>query len=113
VQPNSVVNYPGAEPGYTRVVEYKHFLDQDTRGSVTVKEFSKVMGPGDDPYYPVPNARNLALYEAYRALAAEQEAAGRVHFVGRLANYKYFNMDATIVNALEMFYNITGLPLEL
>jgi len=59
VQPNSVVNYPGPEQKYTRVVEYKHFLHQlHTPHSITVAEYSKEMGPDDEPYYPVPNARN-------------------------------------------------------
>lgn len=110
VLPNSVVNYPDDNVQFTRIVEYKHFLQQDTPHSVTVAEFSKDMGPNDDPYYPVPNPRNQALYEKYQDLAEQTENAGNVHFVGRLANYKYFNMDATIVNALDMFYEVAGQP---
>ena len=111
-QPNSVVNYPGPEVGFTRIVEYKHFLHQQRvlgdggggdggrRGTVVVAEFSTDKG---DPYYPVPNDRNRALYAKFQALAAEEERARGVHFVGRLANYKYFNMDQAILNALEYY----------
>ena len=110
--PNSVVNFPGPEVDYTRIVEYRHFLNQQTPHTVTVAEYSKDMGPNDDPYYPVPNPRNQALYEKYQKLAEdrERESGGKIHFVGRLANYKYFNMDATIVNALDTFYEVEGHP---
>ena len=110
ILPNSVVNYPDDNVQFTRIVEYKHFLHQHTPHSITVAEFSKDMGPNDDPYYPVPNPRNQALYEKYQRLAEAAEGAANVHFVGRLANYKYFNMDATIVNALDMFYEVAGRP---
>jgi UDP-galactopyranose mutase len=110
---NSVVNFPGKEVDYTRIVEYKHFLKQDDApGTVLVSEISKDMGPNDDPYYPVPNPRNMELYAKYQRLAEELEesSGGKIHFVGRLANYKYFNMDATIVNALDMFWEVAGVP---
>jgi len=110
ILPNSVVNYPGDDVKFTRIVEYKHFLHQHSPHSVTVSEFSKEMGPGDDPYYPVPSPRNQALYDKYKKMAKEIESTQNVHFVGRLANYKYFNMDATIVNALDMFYEVAGRP---
>lgn len=99
-----VVNYPSPEVPFTRIVEYKHAPNQpeavrrgDVKGSLVVRETSSAEG---DPYYPVPNAQNRELYEKYRALA---EAEDRVLFVGRLASYKYFNMDQAILNALEMF----------
>jgi len=98
-QPNSVVNYPQKDVPYTRIVEYKHFLNQESNGTVIVKETTSDEG---EPYYPVPNKKNMDLYEKYRELA---EKESRVHFVGRLANYKYFNMDAAILNALEFFDN--------
>ena len=110
MQPASVVNYPGPEVNFTRIVEYKHFLLQQSPHTVLVKEFSKEMGPDDDPYYPVPNKRNLALYEIYKGLAEDEERKENIVFVGRLANYKYFNMDETIVNALEIFWRIAGRP---
>mmetsp|Transcript_29700 Transcript_29700/g.84717 ORF Transcript_29700/g.84717 Transcript_29700/m.84717 type:complete len:464 (+) Transcript_29700:75-1466(+) len=99
-----VVNYPSPDVPFTRIVEYKHMGNQtdavkrgEVRGTLIAKETSSDVG---EPYYPVPNQENQALYERYRALA-EQETG--VCFVGRLASYKYFNMDQAILNALEMF----------
>jgi UDP-galactopyranose mutase len=96
-QPNSVVNYP--EPGvpFTRIVEYKHFLNQQSDHTVIVKEVTTDDG---EPYYPVPNEKNLRLYEEYKKHALQEK---NVHFLGRLANYKYFNMDTAILNSLEYF----------
>ena len=96
-QPNSIVNYPGSDEPFTRIVEYKHFLNQDSPHTTIVSETS--CGDGD-PYYPVPNKRNKDLYESYKALAEKEK---NIHFVGRLASYKYFNMDQAILNALEYF----------
>ncbi len=102
-QENSVVNYPGKEVDYTRIVEYRHFGNQTgPRVTTIVKEYTTDEG---DPYYPVPNARNQAIYERYRA---EAEALKDVYFVGRLANYKYFNMDQAFRNALELFQQLEG-----
>lgn len=99
-QVNSVVNYPENNVPFTRIVEYKHFLNQYSPHTTIVREY-----PSDDgePYYPVPSPRNLELYEKYRSLAEKEQ---NVHFVGRLANYKYFNMDAAIRNALDLFEKI-------
>mmetsp|Transcript_7125 Transcript_7125/g.13162 ORF Transcript_7125/g.13162 Transcript_7125/m.13162 type:complete len:439 (+) Transcript_7125:145-1461(+) len=96
-QANSVVNYPGKEVEFTRIVEYKHFLNQKSPHTVIVKETTTDKG---DPYYPVLNERNMELFSKYKKLA---DAEKNVHFVGRLANYKYFNMDAAILNSLEYF----------
>ena len=96
-QPNSVVNHPSPTVPYTRIVEYKHFLTQVSDNTVIFKEFSK---DGGEPYYPVPNPENKALFQKYKKLAEKETS---VTFVGRLANYKYFNMDQTILNALELF----------
>ncbi len=98
--PNSVVNYPQGEVKFTRSVEYKHFLHQSSEHSIVISETSTSSG---EPYYPVPNKRNIALYEKYKYLADQEEACGKVIFVGRLANYKYFNMDQAILNSLEVF----------
>jgi len=106
-QTASVVNYPGPEVGFTRIVEYKHFLQQQSKYTVLVKEYSTDKG---DPYYPVPNPENHALYKKYQALAEKEEKSKNVHFVGRLASYKYFNMDAAIENALNMFDKIEKNP---
>ncbi len=97
-QPNSVVNYPNTEK-FTRIVEYKHFLNQKSNDTIIVTEKTKDWG---EPYYPVPNKKNLELYEKYKQLAINEEK-NNVYFLGRLANYKYFNMDAAIENALDFF----------
>jgi UDP-galactopyranose mutase len=99
-QPNSVVNYPSYDVPYTRIVEYKHFLNQQSKDSVIVCETTTDEG---EPYYPVLNDRNLELYKKYKDMADKEK---NVLFVGRLANYKYFNMDQAIHNALNIFKNI-------
>jgi UDP-galactopyranose mutase len=91
------VNYPSATEPFTRIVEYKHFLNQQAPGRTTiVREYTT--GDGD-PYYPVPTKENQETYQLYRALAADEKD---VYFVGRLANYKYYNMDAAIAAALSV-----------
>jgi UDP-galactopyranose mutase len=107
-QPNSVVNYPNKDVPFTRIVEYKHFLNQQSKDTVIVTETTNNIG---EPYYPVPNAKNLELYNKYKLLAANEELNG-VFFVGRLANYKYFNMDQAILNSLEFFENVILIFLE-
>jgi UDP-galactopyranose mutase len=101
-QPNSAVNYPSPEVPFTRIVEYKHFLNQQSKDTVIVTETTNDVG---EPYYPVPNKRNMELYETYRTLALAEESKG-VHFIGRLANYKYFNMDEAIANSLRFFEDV-------
>jgi len=102
-----VVNYPSPDVGFTRIVEYKHVPNQtlkvksgEVTGTLIAREYSSAVG---DPYYPVPNPENTALYEKYRALAEKET---NVCFVGRLASYKYFNMDQAILNALEIYDNM-------
>lgn len=104
-QSNSVVNYPSPDVEFTRIVEYKHFLQQESEYSTIVKEYTTDHG---DPYYPVPNEENIELYERYKRLASKETVTRDVHFVGRLANYKYFNMDQAILNALNFFDEIKG-----
>jgi UDP-galactopyranose mutase len=96
-QQNSVVNYPEIKYPFTRIVEYKHFLNQKSDYTIICKEYTNDIG---DPYYPVPNKKNMELYEKYKELANNEK---NVHFVGRLASYKYFNMDQAILNALEYY----------
>lgn len=96
-QTNSVVNYPGLEVPYTRIVEYKHFLNQVSDDTIIVKEITHAYG---EPYYPILNKKNMELYEKYKGLAMLES---NILFLGRLANYKYFNMDAAILNSLEAF----------
>ena len=97
-QPNSVVNYPGPDVPYTRCVEYKHFLNQQSDHTVIVKETTTDSG---EPYYPVLNQKNTELYQKYLEMASRE--ASNVHFIGRLASYKYFNMDQAIRNSLDYF----------
>ena len=98
----SVVNYPGNETEYTRIIEYKHFGGQQSDKTTIVKEFTTDEG---DPYYPVPNEKNQRIYEKYKA---ETEKLVDIYFVGRLANYKYFNMDQAFKNALDLFKSLEG-----
>ncbi|GFO62190.1 UDP-galactopyranose mutase [Geomonas paludis] len=102
-QENSVINYPDPADGeFTRIVEYKHFTRQKHEKTTISREYTTDEG---DPYYPVPNPENDAIYRRY------QEEADRltdVHFVGRLANYKYFNMDQAFKNALDLFHSLEG-----
>lgn len=99
-QPNSVVNFPSKDTPFTRSIEYKHFLNQQSPHTVVISETTS---SGGDPYYPVPDERNQELYKKYQHLAHTEEAERRVLFVGRLANYKYFNMDEAIKNSLDTF----------
>ena len=101
ILPTPVVNYPGSETPYTRAVEYKHYLHRPSSHSIVVKETTSDKG---EPYYLVPTKRNIELYQAYKNLATDLERKGKVIFVGRLANYKYFDMDKAIYNALKLFY---------
>src|SRR5690625_1639502 len=99
-QNNSVINYPGPEVDFTRIVEYKHFGNQTSEKTTIVREYSTDEG---EPYYPVLNEKNLRLYGLYQK---EAEKHPNIHFVGRLANYKYFNMDEAFKNALELYYSL-------
>ena len=101
VQPVAVVNYPN-EHDYTRVTEFKHLSGQEHRKTSVVYEFPRATG---DPYYPVPRPENAELYRRYKALADETP---NVHFVGRLATYKYYNMDQGTGQALALFDKLSG-----
>jgi UDP-galactopyranose mutase len=96
-----VVNYPNEHP-YTRVTEFKYLTGQEHLKTSVVYEFPTDDG---DPYYPVPRAENAELYKKYQALA---EATPDVHFVGRLATYKYYNMDQVVAQSLATYARITG-----
>lgn len=103
-QENSVVNYPGTEVDFTRIIEYKHFGNQQSDKTTVVREFTVDEG---EPYYPVPNQRNQEIYAKYKI---EAEKLIDIHFVGRLANYKYFNMDQAFKNALDLFEKLNNKP---
>lgn len=98
-QPVGVVNYPN-DHAYTRVTEFKHLTGQQHPQTSIVYEFPTAEG---DPYYPVPRPENAKLYEMYRELA---DSTPGVYFCGRLANYKYFNMDQVVAQALHLYRNI-------
>jgi UDP-galactopyranose mutase len=100
-QPVAVVNYPGGEP-FTRITEFKHLTGQEHRKTSIVREYPC---SGGDPYYPVPRPENAALYRKYEALCA---ATPNVHFVGRLATYKYYNMDQVVAQALTLCAKLAG-----
>lgn len=99
-QPVGTVNYPDEATPYTRISEYKHLTGQTARRTTITYEYPRAEG---DPYYPVPRAENQALYKRYEALALETP---NVHFVGRLATYRYYNMDQVVGQALATFRRI-------
>ena len=96
-QPVAVVNYPDPQVPYTRITEYKHLTGQTHPKTSLTYEFPSAEG---DPYYPIPRAENQALYKKYEALAL---ATPDVTFVGRLATYRYYNMDQVVGQALATF----------
>lgn len=96
-QGNAVVNYTDPETPYTRIIEHKHFEFGTQPRTVISREYSAEWKPGDEPYYPVNDEKNTALYRRYAALAAGEE---NVLFGGRLGEYKYYDMDAVIAAAL-------------
>ena len=95
-QPVGTVNYPN-DYGYTRISEFKHITGQRHPSTSIVYEYPRADG---DPYYPVPRAENAALYRRYEA---EADRLDNVTFVGRLATYKYYNMDQVVGQALAVF----------
>lgn len=98
-QGNAVVNYTEYEVPYTRIIEHKHFEFGTQSKTVVTREYPAAWTRGDEPYYPVNNDRNDALYATYKARADKEP---RVLFGGRLGMYKYFDMDDTIAAALEL-----------
>ncbi len=100
-QPTSVVNYPSLDYGYTRIIDYKKFYPIQSDKSIIAKEYSTDKG---EEYYPVPNKANKDLYIKYQEEAERLEKDG-IYFVGRLANYKYLNMDQAISNAIAVYKN--------
>jgi UDP-galactopyranose mutase len=98
-QPVAVVNYPQSEE-YTRVTEYKHLTGQTHPMTALTYEYPSAEG---DPYYPIPRPENQALYKSYQRLAT---ATSDVWFVGRLATYRYYNMDQIVGQALMTFDRI-------
>jgi UDP-galactopyranose mutase len=98
-QPVAVVNYPN-DFEYTRVTEFKHLTGQTHTRTSIVYEYPRASG---DAYYPIPRPANAAIYARYQTLA---NALPNVHFVGRLATYRYFNMDQVVGQALTLFKKV-------
>ncbi|MFN2463306.1 MAG: UDP-galactopyranose mutase [Candidatus Dormibacteria bacterium] len=95
-QPAAVVNYPN-DYDYTRITEFKYLTGQEHSRTTVVYEYPQADG---DPYYPIPDDANARLYREYKAQA---DATAGVHFVGRLATYRYYNMDQVVAQALATF----------
>ena len=104
-QGNAVVNYTDRETPYTRIIEHKHFVFGTQPKTVISREYSSEWKPGDEPYYPVNDAKNGALYQQYKALA---DAEPNVIFGGRLGEYKYYDMDKVIESALAKAREVLG-----
>ena len=106
-QPKGTVNYTVDKP-YTRITEFKHLTGQELDGKTTImKEYPKEYkgAPGETPYYPIANPENHRLYETYKAAA---QSIPCFYLLGRLAEYKYYNMDGVIERALTLADNIVG-----
>lgn len=101
-QGNAVVNYTEREVPYTRIIEHKHFEFGTGEGTVISREYSSEWSVGIEPYYPINNDENNALYQKYEELARGEK---NVIFGGRLGKYKYYDMDKVIESALEAVEN--------
>ena len=97
-QGNAVVNYTDRETPFTRIIEHKFFEFGTQPKTVISREYSSEWQPGVEPYYPVNDEKNTALYEAYKALADKET---NTIFGGRLGEYRYYDMDAVLLRALE------------
>ncbi len=100
LQTVAVVNYPDEAVPYTRITEYKHLTGQNSRQTSITREYPAAVG---DPYYPIPRSENQQLFKAYEALARDEPD---VTFVGRLATYRYYNMDQIVGQALATFRRV-------
>ena len=96
-QGNAVVNYTAGDVPYTRIIEHKHFEFGQQPKTVISREYPMEWKPGLEPYYPVNDERNNALFKKYKELAEQEE---HVFFGGRLGNYQYYDMDKVIWAAL-------------
>ena len=92
------MNYTDREVPYTRIIEHKHFEFGTQEKTVISKEYSSEWTVGMEPYYPVNDERNSALYQKYKELADKEE---HIIFGGRLGHYKYYDMDKVIAAALD------------
>lgn len=108
-QGNAVVNYTEREVPYTRIIEHKHFEFGERPATVITREYPADWKPGDEPYYPINDERNTALYGRYAELAAEE---GKVVFAGRLGGYKYYDMDKAIDAAFDLVERELGVAIR-
>jgi UDP-galactopyranose mutase len=104
-QPVGTVNHPN-EHAYTRITEFKHLTGQTHTGTSIVREYPMAEG---DPYYPIPNPANEALFKRYQALA---DADSQVVFIGRLGQYRYYNMDQVVASALLLSERLIASPAQ-
>ena len=95
------INYPN-DYDYTRITEFKHITGQNNSKTTVAKEYSLTTG---DPFYPIPNDNNTIIYNRYKN---EAQKLSSVHFVGRLATYRYYNMDQVVAQALKTFQDIVN-----
>lgn len=98
-QGNAAVNYTDAETPWTRIIEYKWFEDLGSDVTIISREYSSEWKPGDEPYYPVNDEKNSALYQTYKELG---DSEPNVIFGGRLGEYRYYDMDGVVACALEV-----------
>ncbi|MBT6365167.1 MAG: UDP-galactopyranose mutase, partial [Bacteroidetes bacterium] len=101
-QGNAVINYTDKDVPYTRILEHKHFEFGTQERTVVTKEYPHEFSKDNEPYYPINDELNNALVKEYKALASAPEYAEKVIFGGRLADYKYYDMDDTIEAALSL-----------
>ena len=108
-QGNAVLNYTSHDKPFTRTIEHKFFdrtgVGFDSNVTYVSEEYSSEWEPGQEPYYPVNNEKNMETLNKYKALAANEK---NVIFGGRLGEYKYYDMDDTIINAMDLFYSRIG-----
>ena len=100
-QDNAVVNYPN-NYDFTRIHEYKYYLNDKSEKTVIAKEYSEAFEPGkNDRFYPIPTEENIALYNKY--LEAAKKKYPNMYFLGRLGDYKYYDMDKAVARAFEVY----------
>lgn len=104
-QPEMQVNYPDSGVPWTRIVELKHATGQQVEGSTVIREYPDAWTPEKEPYYPVPSPASEQMAEAYRKLTRREK---HVTFLGRLAQYRYLNMDQVVLQALECADTLAG-----
>lgn len=103
-QENAAINYPSLDYPFTRIIEYKHIYPSESEWTTISKEYPVW---GGEPYYPVPRQKNKEIYQKYSQEAKKLEDKG-IHFLGRLARYKYINMDQAFAEALNLYQKLSS-----